>query len=264
VATDCSPLKNIHHLAEELKSLKEDPDNQLLVAGIFGWPANNADMATAQYKIDKTPNPNPGDKIHTTLWDSWPVCYDPSHRPSAQTTDATTGFDSTAAGWGATAGLRNSAFIDEFGKNGLKFSICEADFTNSMKAIGDAIFKKLQNLCVPAQLWLNTSGAPDCRVAYRTPTPNVKDPTKTDWTEDPKGLPMCDPGTTADNVQSDCWMLVFDPGKCPDAYKGQWISVLRKKQDLTDNPLPAGTTLQMQCRTCTDFIDSNGHPLTGC
>jgi hypothetical protein len=259
VPTTCSPLKDFKYLAAELKSLKSDPDNQLLVAGIFGWPTKGTDMATAQYKIDKTPNPNGADKAHTTIWDSWPVCYDPNHKPADPNT-----FDPAAAGWGATAGLRNSAFIDEFGKNGLKFSICEADFTDSMKSIGDAIYKKLQNLCVPAQLWLDTSGNPDCRVAYRIPGPDPKDQTKTITTESPQGLPMCDSATTADNVTADCWKLILDPGKCPDAYKGQWISVLRPKADLANNPLPAGTTLQMQCRTCTDFKDNNNQPLTGC
>jgi hypothetical protein len=32
---------------------------------------------------------------------------------------------------GATPGLRMSKFIDQFGDNGLKFSICESDFTAS-------------------------------------------------------------------------------------------------------------------------------------
>jgi hypothetical protein len=138
VPTDCSPLKSIKHLADEIKGLKSDPDSQILVAGIFGWPASDADMANAQYKIDKIPNPNTADTSHPTVWDSWPVCYDPSHTPANASA-----FDTTAAGWGATAGLRNAAFIDEFGKNGLKFSICESDFSASMTAIGNAIAGKL-------------------------------------------------------------------------------------------------------------------------
>jgi hypothetical protein len=138
VPTDCSPLKNIKHLADEIKGLKSDPENQILVAGIFGWPASDADMANAQYKIDMIPNPNTADSAHPTIWDSWPVCYDPSHKPTNTST-----FDAAAAGWGATAGLRNAAFIDEFGRNGLKFSICESDFSASMTAIGNAIARKL-------------------------------------------------------------------------------------------------------------------------
>ena len=51
VATACNPLKNVTNLANEMKALKGDPDNQILVAGIFGWPLTDADMASALYKI---------------------------------------------------------------------------------------------------------------------------------------------------------------------------------------------------------------------
>jgi len=134
---DCSPLKNISDLATEFKSLKSDPD-QILVAGIFGWPLSDADMARAVYKIDKTPNPNTQDTAHPMVWDYWPVCYDPTHQPADTNT-----FDRAAAGLGATGGLRNAAFVDQFGANGLTFSVCQPDFSATMKAIGDAIAKKL-------------------------------------------------------------------------------------------------------------------------
>jgi hypothetical protein len=115
VPTDCSPLKDLHNLAHEIKSLKADPD-QIVVAGIFGWPRSDADMASAQYKIAPVPNPNTADTQHPTVYDYWPVCYDPNHLPSPATTDPATGFDATAAAWGATGGLRESAFVDEFGQ----------------------------------------------------------------------------------------------------------------------------------------------------
>ena len=167
--TSCSPLHGIQLMANEIKGIKSDPDNQILVAGIFGWPRSDPNnpqvfkdnMAAATYKIAPIPNPNSADTQHPTVFDSWPVCYDPNHMPANATTDKGTGFDATAAGWGATAGLRNSAFVDQFGVNGLKFSICEPDFTNAMSVIGDAIAKKLQNLCVDYKLLdsdVNTPG----------------------------------------------------------------------------------------------------------
>jgi hypothetical protein len=263
-ATTCSPLKNIKHLADEIKGLKTDPDNQILVAGIFGWPLNGVDPATAQYKIDMIPNPNTADSTHLTVWDSWPVCYDPSHKPANPGT-----FDTTAAGWGATAGLRNAAFIDEFGANGLKFSICEADFTNAMKTIGDKIAQKLQNLCVDYKLMDKDKDPsnglqPDCRVVYRTPKPDPTNPLKVVYDESSTSLPMCDAGATVDNITADCWTLVLDKTKCPDAYNGQLINVLRPRADSQNDPKPAGTKVSMQCRTCTDFKDLNGNPLPGC
>jgi len=262
VATSCSPLKDYKHLAAEIKGLKEDPDNQILVAGIFGWPLTDADYTSAQYKIDQIPNPNSADTAHASVWDSWPICYDPGHKPANAST-----FDSIAAGFGATAGLRNAAFVDEFGKNGLKFSICQTDYAASMKTIGDTIAAKLQNLCVNYKLWTDTNGNPDCRVAYRKPTyPDPKKPNEVVWEENPQGLPMCAAGATPDTIQSDCWTLITDTKKCPDAYNGQLINVLRTRAELNDPnlALAAGTKVGMQCRTCTDFRDPNGNPLPGC
>ncbi len=125
--TSCNPLRDYATMAGEIKGLKSDPDNQILVAGIFGWPLDG-DTSKATYKVDETPNPNTADKANPQIWDTWPVCYDPNHPITAANTDKTTGFDPVAAGYGATPGLRMSAFIDEFGANGLKYSICQPDF----------------------------------------------------------------------------------------------------------------------------------------
>ena len=239
--TSCNPLKSIKVLADHIKAIKGDAAaDQILVAGIFGWPTDT-EMANAQYKIDMVPNPTTQDTAHPKVYDSWPVCYDPSH-PAPK--DGS--FDTVAAGWGATAGLRMSAFIDQFGANGLKFSICQADFANSMKQIGDAIAKKLQNLCVDYKLYDTdldpTNGLqPSCRVAYRDPTTGK---------EDPNSLPEC--GTSAATADKDCWQLTTgDKVKCPAT--GQLVTVLRPAGADATNPLAPGTQVSMQCRTCTDF-----------
>jgi hypothetical protein len=246
VPTTCSPLKDYVQLANEVKSLKSDPD-QILVAGIFGWPIDG-DLTSAPYKIDLIPNANTADTAHTTVFDSWPVCYDPGHMPANANT-----YDPAAAGWGATAGLRNAAFVDEFGGNGLKFSICQTDFSASMKNIGDTIAKKLQNLCVDYKLVdtdLVTPGLqPDCRVVYRTPDPiDPKNPTVQTYTENPTSLPMCSPQDTAGNVATDCWQLTIDRDKCP--VNGQLVQVLRTAAEIAQGPLTPGTKIGMQCRTC--------------
>ncbi len=253
----CNPLTDYKGMADQIKSLKSDPDNQLLVAGIFGWPLDG-DTSKATYKVDLTPNPNSADTAHPTIWDTWPVCYDPNHQPGAATTDKTTGFDPLAAGWGATPGLRMSAFIDEFGANGLKYSICQPDFTAAMNGIGNAIANKLQNLCVNYKLWTDpTTGQADCRVAYSRPQPDGT------FVEDPVGMPECAAGQTI-NVSTNCWYLVNDTTKCP--VNGQIIEIARSAADITQygQQLPAGTKVHIQCTTCPDFTNQNGKPLTGC
>jgi hypothetical protein len=251
VPTDCNPLKSVHNLAQELKSLKGDPD-QILVAGIFGWPRSDADMAKAVYKIAKLPNPNKNDAAHPYVFDYWPVCYDPNHLP--KNLDPTTQADTEAIGYGATGGLRMSAFIDEFGNNGLKYSICEPDFSAAMKGIGDALAKRLQNLCVDYKLIdtdLSTPGVQaDCRVVYRTLNADGS------YTESPDSMPQCD-SSQSDTKQSTypCWELLNDTSKCP--VNGQLIKVVRDPAVTT--PLAPGTKVSMQCRTCvSDF------PVPGC
>jgi hypothetical protein len=255
--TACSPLTDFRRIAEEMKNLRDDPYSQLLVAGIFGWPRSGPDgkpdMANATYKIDLVPNPDAADTDHPQIWDYWPVCYDPDHLP--KTPGA---FDADAWGWGAQGGLRLSAFIDEFGDNGLKYSICEPDFTQAMHGIGNAIAKKLQNLCVDAKLMdvdLVTPGLqPDCRVVFRVP--QTQSNGTVTYVEDPQSLPYCLPGATPQTVTSDCWQLVYDTAKCPGT--GQLITIVRTAAEIAGGPLTAGTKIGMQCWTCPDFTSAPG------
>jgi hypothetical protein len=267
VPTSCSPLKDYKSLANEIKGLKNDPDNQILVAGIFGWPnTGSADpqveidnIAKAQYKIDKIPNPNAADTAHPQVWHSWPVCYDANHMPA----DANT-YDPVAAGWGATAGLRNAAFIDEFGANGLKFSICDLDFSASMQVIGYSIAKRLQNLCVDPKM-VDTKPdpgvQPDCRVVYRMPEANPAAPMGLTYVESPASLPQCDPSYSLTNPPpdsvGDCWKLDNAPSKCPSSYNNQVVTVLRTASEIAAGPLSPGTSISMQCQTCPNSIASS-------
>jgi hypothetical protein len=264
VGTSCSPLKSVKKMANEIKSLKgELADEKILVAGIFGWPRNGSDgtpdFSNAKYKIDLVPNTNSADTAHPKVYDYWPVCYDPDHAPSSKTE-----YNADAWGYGAEGGLRMSAYIDEFGDNGLKYSICEKDFTNAMKGIGDAIAKKLTNLCVNAKLYntkykdIPTPGTiaelgADCRVAYRYM--KTTDEGKIAYDEDPHSLPKCPAGAKSGAVDKDCWQLSIDSNKCEDGL-GQLITVLRTKDEIAAGPLPDGTKVGMQCRTCPDDITS--------
>jgi hypothetical protein len=227
--TSCTPLRSIKTLADKIKSLKgEQANEKILVAGIFGWPL--AGSSPEPYKIDLIPNPNSADTTHPQVFDYWPVCYDPDHKP--QTAGA---YDADAWGWGAQGGLRMSAFIDEFGANGTKYSICERDFTGAMQGFGRALAKRLTNLCVPADIQ-----GRKCTARYRSRT---VDAGAVGHVDSDKSLPMCPAGATSTDV--DCYLLVPNPDLCPDAQL--LVQVLRTPAEIAVGPLPDGTELNITC-----------------
>ena len=241
--TDCSPLRDIHNLADVIKGLKTDPD-QILVAGIYGWPLSDADMAKAQYKIDKLYNQIPSNPA--AIYDYWPVCYDPNHPLGNNDPTTADGYAASVA-YGATGGLRMNAFVNEFGANGFTYSICQPDFATSLQDIGTKIAAKLQNLCVKYKLLdINPPNQQfDCHVAYSVPDAQGV------YKEQSTSMPRCDPNQSDANQRAfPCWKLVKDTTKCPGdsgAGVGQLINVVRKPGDA---PLAAGTKVDMSCRTC--------------
>lgn len=241
VPTSCSPLKDVRKLAQEIKELKQNPDEQILVAGIFGVPIPGQNVP---YKIDLVPNPNTADTAHPQVYDLWPICYDPQH---FQATDAST-YNADDVGWGATAGLRESAFVDEFGANGLKFSICESDYSGAMSGIGLAIAKKLTNLCVDAPLAdadpIQPGVQPTCDLRISTPTVDLSG--KIIYVESASSLPQCPAGSTNGNVAEDCWQFVDDPARCP--VNGQLVTLLRTASEIETGPLAPGTKLHLRCQ----------------
>jgi hypothetical protein len=229
--TACSPLRSIKGMADQMKALKARPDEQILVAGIFGWPLDDADLATATYQIAPIPNPNTADTQHPTVFDVWPICYDPDHLPAA--VDGGTGFDADAAGWGATPGLRLGAFVDEFGDNGLKFSICQPDFSAAMSKIGATLGKKSGNLCVATRAD-NYAG---CTARYLIPDSSGN------LQPAPTSMPQCNGGQT----NRPCYSMVIDTSRCLGSE--QVVQILQPASAGVDggSTLPAGTMLEFTC-----------------
>ena len=229
VPTTCSPLRGLAAMATEIKALKSKPEDQIFVAGIFGWPLSDVDMATASYRIAPIPNPNSADTAHPTVYDTWPVCYDPNHLPNNP--DPVTGFDATAASWGATGGLRMSAFVDQFGDNGLKFSICQPDFSAAMSKIGSALSKKMQNLCLPAIYAQLTT----CTANYLIPDASGN------LVRQPMPVPKCN----AQQSNAPCYSLATNPTTCPGA---AYLVQLSQGIDAGVSALPYGTVLEFRCQ----------------
>jgi hypothetical protein len=225
----------VKKLANEIKALKgAEAADKILVAGIFGWPRKGT--ASSTYKIDQTPNPNSADTAHPQIWDYWPVCYDPNHLPKSS------GFDADAWGFGAQGGLRLSAFVDEFGPNGQKYSICEPDFTDAMKGIGDALAKKMQNLCVPSVVALGKT----CTANYFRPVLNSQTNTL-DYVKDASPIPQCT-GTVSAAVPppATCFTIASDAVRCPGDQS--LVQVYRSASETATGPLVEGTNLGVTCQ----------------
>ena len=124
-----------------------------------------------------------------------------------------------------------SAFVDEFGDNGVKFSICQPDFSAAMSKIGSALSKKMQNLCLPAIYGQLTT----CTANYLIPDANgalVRQPTS---------VPKCN----AQHSNAPCYSLVASPTTCPGA---AYLVQLNQGIDAGTVSLPYGTVLEFRCQ----------------
>jgi hypothetical protein len=238
--TDCNPLADYRSIADNLKQLKSDPDNQIAVAGIFGWPLNG-DTTSAQLIVDEAPNTDPTDTPQTQIFDTWPICYDPNHSPTAPPG----GFDPAAAAWGGTAGVRLSAFIDEFGRNGLKFSVCESDYSAAMETSGGFDDLVLHSLCIDSKLLDTDLVQPGVQASCRVwlSIPPVGSPGGP-YTETAP-YAECDPARSV----VPCWYVIQDTTKCP--VNGQLIGTVRESGETTFNE---GTILNVQCQACPNGV----------
>jgi hypothetical protein len=127
------PLVDVRDVVDSVNYLKSRPQDQILVSGIIGWPAND-DVAGVQYQIGKDSTAlSPQD----TLWGYMPICS----VPTIKSADGNI--------YKAYGGLRLKKFIDSFGANGQHFSICNSDFSDAMIRIGAAIVQAMGSGCAP-------------------------------------------------------------------------------------------------------------------
>ncbi|MGO9289129.1 MAG: hypothetical protein ACLQIJ_10290 [Polyangia bacterium] len=252
------PLVDVRDIIDSVNSVKQRPQDQILVSGIFGWPPDSAlpnVQTTDQYRIgvDTTSQP----PSQSTLWDYMPICWN----PTVQASDGNI--------YKAYGGLRHNKFVSAFGNNGARFSICNQDFTGAMTQIGTAIAQALKPGCVQYPLIdtnPNVDGVqPECQVVYKIAcnTPGQGTCLSTGYSQ--HTLPECIDPTTGNplvpatpatgNIPDSarpCWYLLYDNNSvtgCPSAYMNQRITALRPS---TQPQAPAGTLLAMQCLTCAN------------
>ena len=106
-------LIKVSDFVDSVKALKSHPDDDILVAGLFGW----SDQPGAEYRY-ATPAGVPAQTLEYQ-----PIC--------------------SSVNGSATAALRLKRFVEGFGANGTFRSICDDDFRPAMKHIGEALRRRL-------------------------------------------------------------------------------------------------------------------------
>ena len=159
----------------------------------------------------------------------------------------------------------HTAFIDEFGPNGLKFSICERDFSEAMRNLGNYISES-RNLCIDDKLVDTDPATPgvqaDCRVSLFTPTQDPANSNKIVFVEDSAPMPQCSP-EQSDDTQAvyPCWKLVADKTRC--WARGQLVAFVRDPSERNTPLGPGGTRIGINCWACTEAVPGTP-PAAGC
>jgi hypothetical protein len=214
-------LRGVADTANRLKALKADP-SQVLVAAITG-PA-------APYTVHWTTKAQ--SPIDTSCGAA--SCPWPEMTPSCGLIDENH----------ADPAVRINQFVDQFGANGLKLSICDTSFAPSLRRIGELINDTLKPPCVPGAIANKpNTQVPDCTVVSHTPngTGGLVDAT----------VPAC-----ADNGgRAPCWSL--QPGVCPSGGDGQIVQLS------TDPSLPPASA-QNATVNCALCVPGTPDPARGC
>jgi len=212
-------LLSVVDTANRIKELKADP-SQVLVAAITGPSTPYA----VHWKA-----PDNGDTSCGAASCPWPVI-----------TNSCTANDGSFA----DPGVRVNEFVDQFGANGLKLSICDSSFAPSLQRIGELINDTLKPPCIPGTVANKPNmQSPDCTVVSHTPngTGGFVDAT----------VPACaDNGNTAP-----CWSL--EAGACASGGNGQVVRLA------TDPNLPPAST-QNATVNCALCVAGTPDPARGC
>ena len=236
------PLIPVSDIIASVNGVKSNPQNQIMVAGIIGWPPDSSlpgVVVSNQYQIGKDSTSQPPQQQN--LWDYMPICEIPS---------ITSGDGNIYKAYG---GLRHKEFIDAYGVNGTYYSICSSDFTGPMAQLSGGGVGMTPQDCVRYPL-LDTDPTtpgvqPECQAllvmgSTQTPLPECLDPNSQ--------LPLdpTNPQTTnVPDTARPCWYLYYDPNPttgCPNTYMNQRITFLLSTGQIP----PAGTSLHMTCLTC--------------
>jgi hypothetical protein len=188
--TGTSALVPVSQYVSDIRKLKSDPDNQILVAAITA-PA-------APYSVEWVPPSSPPPGASGELWPE--VLHSCGAKGGADVNPMAT--QNPTDGSFGDPGVRISQFVKAF-PNSVLASICDANYRASMTAIATKLGALIKPPCVVGTLQRDLQGQPACTV-----TSHLGD--STGKVTDVKVQECAENGGTAP-----CWILGTDASACP-------------------------------------------------
>jgi hypothetical protein len=230
-----SGLTPVSKFVMDIKALKPDPANQILVAAVTGVTEVGGDPTNLQpvpYTVQWLPGAGPA---ASQLW------------PSIQH-NCTSG---NGDGSFADPAVRIAQFVHGFGSNGVLASICDNNYAQSMAAIAAKIGALITPKCITGVIQ-QVNGQPDCTVTNEVENNGIT-----------KQLAV--PACATSNNAAPCWQFVAPGGMDPAGVVNKCTA---GTQALYVSPDPNNLTPQnldslVQCSTCVTGISAAGCPCTG-
>jgi hypothetical protein len=194
-----SALTPVSQFISDIKLLKTDPDNQILVAGIIA-PA--APYAVEWDAASGGQNLQPGE-----VWPAVQHSCGPQSATSPSVNPDSKQGNTTDGSFG-DPGVRETQFLDAF-PNSVVASICDPSYAESMTAIATKLGQLITPPCITSKVQNDSMGQPMCSV--------IENLTDTQGNTTSKAIQNCNENGNA----MPCWSLVPGAGNCA----GQQLNV---------------------------------------
>ena len=218
--TNSSLLTPVSKFVSDIRALKPDPDNQILVAAITG--------PSSPYTVKWAPeiggqNTQPGE-----LWPEVMHSCGPSNSDDVNPEATMNPTDGSFA----DPAVRITQFVTAFQDSVLR-SICDASYASAMSAIATKLGQLITPPCITQTIQNDSNGDPDCLVVENVENNDVTQRST---------IPYC---ARNGNV-APCWSLSAQAGNCT----GQVLLV----NDTAQNAAAQNVTVTLSCSVCPPGI----------
>jgi hypothetical protein len=230
--TGTSALIPVSQFISDIKGLKPDPDNQILVAGIIA-PAT-------PYAVEWDPAMNGQSTQPGEVWPAVQHSCGPSGSANPMVNPDSKQNTVTDGSFG-DPGVRETQFITAF-SNSVIASICDPSYATSMAAIATKLGQLITPPCITAKIQTDSQGNPMCSVVENVENNGVFSHV---------ALQNCN----QNGNQPPCWTLVAGTGTCT----GQTLMV----NDVSGNSMSQAENSTLDCSICLP-VPSGQKPVPGC